>query len=255
MAIDRRTLLQAAVASAAMAGGVSRFAAAQTPKAKAIAFDAYGTLFDVYSVFALAEKLYPGQGTAISQLWRTKQIEYTWLRTMSGTYKPFWDVTEDGLTFTLKRLGLELAPEKKRALMEQYLKLDAFPENLAALQELKTIGIPMAILSNGNPVMLDAAVKSSKMEGIFDAILSVDSVKRFKTVPDVYRLGVDHFKVTAPEIVFVSSNSWDAVGAAWFGYTTYWVNRGNNPPEELGVRVAGEGKTLSDLVAFVKARA
>jgi 2-haloacid dehalogenase len=252
MAIDRRTLLHAMAVTAV---GASRIAAAQTPKVKAIAFDAYGTLFDVYSVFALAEKLYPGQGSAISQLWRTKQIEYTWLRTMSGTYKPFWEVTQDGLTFTIKKLGLELTPEKKRALMEQYLKLDAFPENLDALQALKTMGIPMAILSNGNPAMLDAAVKSSKMEGIFDAILSVDSVKRFKTVPDVYRLGVDHFKVSAPDIVFVSSNSWDAVGAAWFGYTTFWVNRANNPPEELGVQVAGEGKTLSDLVAFVKSRA
>lgn len=221
---------------------------------RACVFDAYGTLFDVHSVAALAERLFPGQGDAVSQLWRTKQIEYTWLRAMTGRYKTFWEVTEDGLVFTAKKLGLELTPEKRTALMEQYLRLDAFPENLEVVEELKSMGLRLAILSNGNPPMLEAVVRSAGMEGLFEALLSVNKVKRFKTVPEVYQLAVDHFGVSAPEIGFVSSNGWDAAGATWFGFTTFWVNRAGNPPEELGVLPAGEGETLADLVGFIKAR-
>lgn len=256
MMADRRNLLRLTATGMALAAvGRGRGAAAQSPKVRALAFDAYGTLFDVYSVGALAEKLFPGQGNALSQLWRTKQIEYTWLRTMSGKHKTFWEVTEDGLVFTAKRLGLDLTPEKRTALMEQYLRLDAFPENLDALRELKGMGLRLAILSNGNPPMLEAAVRSAGMEGLFEALLSVDSVKRFKTAPEVYQLAVDRFGVGAAEIGFVSSNGWDAAGATWFGFTTFWVNRAGNPPEELGVLPTGTGKTLTDLVGFVKARA
>jgi 2-haloacid dehalogenase len=216
-------------------------------------FDAYGTLFDVHSVATLAERLFPGRGDAISYLWRTKQIEYTWLRTMTGRYKTFWEVTEDGLVFTAKKLGLELTPEKRTALMEQYLRLDTFPENLEALEELKSMGLRLAILSNGDPPMLEAAVRSAGMEGLFEVLLSVNKVKRFKTAPEVYQLAVDHFGVSAPEIGFASSNGWDAAGAAWFGFTTFWVNRAGNPPEELGAVPAGQGETLADLVGFAKA--
>jgi 2-haloacid dehalogenase len=254
MDLDRRTFVQTLAVGAALAASAGHSALAQGAKIKAVAFDAYGTLFDVYSVGQLAEKLFPGQGNAISQLWRTKQIEYTWLRAMSGQYRTFWEVTEDGLVFTAQRLGLDLTDDKKRALMEQYNKLDPFPENLEVLKQLKGMGVRMAILSNGNPPMLEAAVKSARMEGLFEALLSVDSVKSFKTVPEVYRLGPDHFKLSAPEIVFVSSNGWDAAGATWFGYTTFWVNRAGNPTEVLGVRPVAEGKTLTDLVEFVKAR-
>ena len=223
---------------------------------RACVFDAYGTLFDVHSVAALAERLFPGRGDAISYLWRTKQIEYTWLRTMAGpdAYRTFWEVTEDGLVFTAKKLGLELTPEKRTALMEQYLRLDAFPENVEALKELKGMGLRLAILSNGNPPMLEAAVRSAGMEGLFETLLSVNKVKRFKTVPEVYQLAVDHFGVSAPEIGFASSNGWDAAGATRFGFTTFWVNRAGNPPEELGVVPVGQGKTLTDLVEFVKTR-
>lgn len=253
MDLDRRTLVRMAAAGAALAAA-GRPAAAQGAKVKAVAFDAYGTLFDVYSVARLAEELFPGHGNAVSQLWRTKQIEYTWLRAMSGRYRTFWEVTEDGLVFTAQKLGLDLTQDKRRALMEQYNKLDPFPENLEALRRLKAMGVRMAILSNGNPPMLEAAVKSSRMEGLFEALLSVDAVKSFKTVPEVYRLAPDHFKLGAPEIVFASSNGWDAAGATWFGFTTFWVNRAGNPPEVLGVRPHAEGKTLTDLVEFVGAR-
>ena len=222
---------------------------------RACVFDAYGTLFDVHSVAALAERLFPGQGDAISHLWRTKQIEYTWLRTMAGpdAYRTFWEVTEDGLVFTARKLGLELTPEKRRALMEQYLRLDAFPENLEALRELKGMGLRLAILSNGDPPMLEAAVRSAGMEGLFEALLSVNKVKRFKTAPEVYQLAVDHFGVSAPEIGFASSKGWDAAGATRFGFTTFWVNRAGNPPEELGAVPAATGRTLDELVGFAKA--
>ncbi len=258
--LDRRTMLRAAGASIAAAAAAQPAAAQQQQTqaggrpAAAVAFDAYGTLFDVFSVAALAERLFPGQGNALSQIWRTKQLEYSWLRTMSGQYKPFWGVTEEALVFATRRLGLELTDEKRRALMDQYLRLDAFPENLAALRELKGMGARLAVLSNGSPEMLEAAVRSAGMEGIFEALLSVDRVRRFKTMPEVYRMGEEQFGRPARDIVFVSSNAWDAIGATWYGYTAFWVNRAGAPLEELGARPAGEGRTLTDLAAFIGGR-
>lgn len=219
---------------------------------QAIAFDAYGTLFDVYSIGALAEKLFPGQGAALAELWRDKQIEYTRLRTMCSTYKPFWEVTQDALVFSCKKLGLDLTLEAQNSLMGQYAKLQAFPENLAVLQKLQAMGLKLAILSNGNPQMLDAAVEAAGMRGIFHHILSVDTVKKFKTAPEAYQLGPDVFGLSAKNILFVSSNCWDACGATWFGYSTFWVNRSHAPLEELGVTPDGTGQDMEDLLKFVE---
>lgn len=219
---------------------------------QAIAFDAYGTLFDVYSIGTLAEKLFPGRGAALAELWRDKQIEYTQLRTMCAMYKPFWEVTQDALIFTCKKLKLELGCEAQNALMGQYAKLQAFPENLGVLQQLQAMGLKLAILSNGNTQMLDAVVKAAGMQGLFSHILSVDAVKKFKTAPEAYQLAPDVFGLSAKNILFVSSNCWDACGATWFGYTTYWVNRADAPLEELGVTPHGQGRTLTDLVDFVE---
>lgn len=219
---------------------------------QAIAFDAYGTLFDVYSIGTLAEKLFPGHGAALAELWRDKQIEYTQLRTMCSVYKPFWEVTQDALIFTCKKLKLELGFEAQNALMGQYAKLQAFPENLGVLQQLHAMGLKLAILSNGNSQMLQAVVKAAGMQGLFNHILSVDAVKKFKTAPEAYQLAPDVFGLSAKNILFVSSNCWDACGATWFGYTTYWVNRADAPLEELGVTPHGQGRTLTDLVDFVE---
>ncbi len=219
---------------------------------RAIAFDAYGTLFDVYSVGALAEQLFPGKGAELAALWRDTQVGYTRLRTLSDRYANFWQVTEDALVFSARRLGLDLGADDLKRLMSQYACLSAFPENLGALKELKLMGLPLAILSNGTPEMLDIAVKSAGMNGLFDHILSVDTVHKYKTAPEAYRLGPDAFKLPTREILFVSSNCWDALGATWFGYTTFWINRSGQPLEELGVQPAAQGRLLTDVLAFVQ---
>ncbi|WP_407280115.1 haloacid dehalogenase type II [Aromatoleum evansii] len=221
---------------------------------RAVAFDAYGTLFDVYSVGALAEQLFPGKGEALTALWRLKQIEYSFLRTLSARYKPFLEITEDGLVYSAKKLGLALSESQRRQLMNQYACLSPFPENLGALKALRALGLPMAVLSNGTPQMLDVAIKSAGMTGLFDHVLSVDAVHQYKTADAAYQLGPDAFGVPAKEILFVSSNGWDAAGATWFGYTTFWINRAQLPIEELGVAPTAVGQRLTDIVEFVQAR-
>jgi 2-haloacid dehalogenase len=218
---------------------------------QAIIFDAYGTLFDVYSIGALAERLFPGKGTAVAELWRDKQIEYTRLRTLSNTYKPFWEVTQDALVFTCRKLGLDLTLDAQTRIMGQYAKLEAFSENLAVLKSLKTKGLKLAILSNGNPEMLNAAVQAAGMSDLFTQVLSVHTVKKFKTAPEAYQLGPDTLGVPAKDTLFVSSNCWDVCGAAWFGYRTFWVNRSNAPLEELGITPHAQGQSLEDLARFV----
>jgi 2-haloacid dehalogenase len=218
---------------------------------RAIAFDAYGTLFDVYSIARLADELFPGKGEAVAGLWRDKQVEYTRLRTLCGHYADFWQVTEDALTYTCERLNLPLAAEAMDRLMDQYARLESHPENKAALSRLKKEGIPMAILSNGTHAMLTSAVAAAGMDGLFDHILSVDGVRRYKTAPEAYQLGPDALGLPAREILFVSSNGWDACGATWFGYPTFWINRHGLPPERLGVQPTMTGRTMDDVVAFV----
>lgn len=218
----------------------------------AIAFDAYGTLFNVYSIGALAEKLFPSRGSALAELWRDKQIEYTRLRTLSSMYRPFWEVTRDALAFACRKLDLELSPEASDLLMAQYARLDPFPENRRVLQELRTMGVKLAILSNGTDGMLDTAVAAAGMEGLFDHVLSVDRVRKFKTAPEAYQLGPKAFGTGPEKILFVSSNGWDVCGAAWFGYRTFWVNRGGGPLEELGVAPDATGNDLNDLLKFVQ---
>lgn len=218
---------------------------------QAIIFDAYGTLFDVYSIGALAERLFPGKGAAVAELWRDKQIEYTRLRTLSNTYKPFWEVTQDALVFTCRKFGLDLTLDAQTQLMGQYAKLQAFPENLGVLQDLKARGLKLAILSNGNPDMLNAAVQAAGMQDLFIQVLSVDSVQKFKTAPEAYQLGPDVLGIAARDSLFVSSNCWDVCGAAWFGYRTFWVNRVNAPMEELGVTPNAQGRSLTDLRGYI----
>lgn len=222
---------------------------------QAIAFDAYGTLFDVYSIGALAERLFPGRGAQLAELWRAKQIEYTQLRTLCSVYKPFWEVTQDALVYACRKLGLDLSIDAQNALMGEYARLKAFPENLGALRELRRMGLKLAILSNGNPQMLDSAVEAAGMHGLFSHILSVDAVKKYKTAPEAYQLGPDVFGLSPRSILFVSSNGWDVCGATWFGYTTFWVNRAGAPMEELGVSPHASGPDMTALLDWVRAQA
>ena len=220
---------------------------------RAVLFDAYGTLFDVYSVGLLAEQLFPSHGERLAQLWRDKQIEYTRLLTMSGRYKPFWDVTRAGLRYAAARLALALDAAAEDQLMNQYRHLSAFPENRDVLVELKRRGVVAGILSNGDPQMLEVAVKSAGLADLLAPVLSVHGVQRFKTDPAAYAIGPQALKVPAAEILFVSSNGWDAIGATWFGYNTLWVNRAGLPLEQLDTSPTRTGSSLRNVLDFFPA--
>lgn len=222
-------------------------------KLRAVLFDAYGTLFDVYSVGLLAEQLFPGKGDALGVLWRDKQIEYTRLVTISNGgahYQPFWDLTRAGLRYACKRLGLALGAAQEEQLMNQYCHLSAFPENREVLQALKARGIVTGILSNGDPSMLNVAVKSAGLEGVLDHVISVDSIRKYKTAPEAYALGTKATGFDAKQISFVSCNSWDALAATWYGYQTLWVNRYQLPFEELGTQPVYTGSSLRDVLSL-----
>lgn len=227
---------------------------------KAVVFDAYGTLFDVYSIQALAEKLYPSHGADISVKWRDKQIEYTRLITQSDPhnsngskyYQPFWELTKLSLEYTLDRLKLDRSSEQVNKLMEQYSRLTPFPENLAVLQKIKVMGLTTAILSNGSPEMLASAVKSAGMEDVLDHIISVDRIRLFKTSPESYGLVQLTIPVSKEEVLFVSSNAWDALGATWYGFKTLWINRQNLPSEAIGRQPDYIGSDLTMVVGVLQ---
>ncbi len=223
------------------------------PTPRAVLFDAYGTLFDVYSVALLAEQLFPGFGERLSLLWRDKQIDYTRITSMSGQYKPFWELTRAGLRFAAQRLGLDLTPVTEDRLMNQYRHLSSFPENREVLAELKARGVPTGILSNGDPEMLGVAVKSAGFSGLLSHVLSVHALRKFKTDPAAYALGPQALMLPAKDILFVSSNGWDAIGATWAGYTTLWVNRAGLPLEQLDTEPTRTGTSLRDVLAFFPA--
>src|SRR5262245_36907977 len=176
---------------------------------RALAFDAYGTLFDVFSVTALCERLFPGNGAALARHWRAKQLQYSLLRSLMGRYRDFWQLTEDGLVHACKSLQLELTDDRRRSLKEAYLKLAVFPDVKPGLEALRDCGFRLVILSNGSPTMLDAAARHANISNLFDAILSADDVRVFKPSPDVYRLALTRLNATAKDVGFVSSNSWD----------------------------------------------
>ena len=220
---------------------------------KAVLFDAYGTLFDVYSVALLAEQLFPGHGQALSVLWRDKQIEYTRLVTTSNDgehYQPFWALTRAGLRYACKKLALDLTPAHEEKLMNQYRHLSAFPENKEVLAALKAKGVVTGILSNGDPEMLGVAVRSAGLDGLLDHVLSVDVVRKYKTHPAAYALGTAATGLAAKQIAFVSCNAWDALAATWFGYRTLWVNRYQVPFEVLGTQPTRTGASLRDVLSF-----
>jgi 2-haloacid dehalogenase len=217
---------------------------------RAVLFDAYGTLFDVHSVALLAEQLFPGHGERLSHLWRDKQIEYSRLASMGGQYRPFWELTRAGLRYAAQRLELALDTTAEDRLMNQYRHLSTFPENREVLSELRTRRIPTGILSNGDPEMLGVAVKSAGFSGLLAHVLSVHALRRYKPDPAVYALGAQALGLPADEILFVSSNGWDAIGATWYGYTTLWVNRSGLPPEQLDTAPTRTGTSLRDVLSF-----
>jgi 2-haloacid dehalogenase len=220
---------------------------------KAVVFDAYGTLFDVYSIAMQAERLRPGKGAAMAALLREKQIDYTRLRTMCNRYVDFWQCTADALSFVDQQLQLGLLPEERSSLMQAYATLPPFADAAPVLGRLKTMGLPLAILSNGTPQMLKEVVQAAGLSEFFDALLSVDTVRQFKTADAAYALGPQWAGVAAENMVFVSSNGWDAACATWYGYRTFWVNRARAATEVL-VDPHGIGHGLSDLIPWIEAK-
>jgi 2-haloacid dehalogenase len=259
MSRDRREFMKLASATAAVVGT----AWAATPAAaqmsgqfksiKALAFDAYGTLFDVFSVTALCEQLFPGKGNQLAQIWRFKQLQYSLMRSLMGRHRDFWGLTEDGLVWASKNLQLDLTADKKKQLMDAYLSLAAFPDVKPGLDALKKQGVKLAILSNGEPRMLEAAAKSAGIRDLLDEIISVEEVKIFKVSPRVYNLAPERMKVSNPELGFVSANNWDAVAAASAGLRTFWIQRSTvEVPEELGFQVDTIVKAITDLAPLLR---
>ena len=213
---------------------------------EACVFDAYGTLFDVHSAAARMKDELGDKADALSDMWRLKQLQYTWLRSLMGRHEDFWQVTGDALDYSMRALDLENDALRAK-LMEQYLQLEAYPEVVDVLTQLKDSGKKTAILSNGEPSMLIAAAKSAKIYPLLDGVLSIEKVGIFKPHPSTYQIAVDELKVAANHISFQSSNGWDAHGAAAFGFVVAWVNRFNQPHENLPAAAHAEIKTLSDL--------
>jgi 2-haloacid dehalogenase len=245
MFVNRRkfvTLAAAALAAPSTRAATSRF--------KAIAFDGF-VITDPRPVFARTEELFPDKGRALNEAWRTRIFEYTWLRTVGGHYADFWHVIEDSLLVAARAAKLDLSRDQRETLMQTWLTLKAWPDVAPALKELKAAGIRMAFLANLTAKMLDAVMTNSALDGFFEPHLSTDKVNVFKPDPRAYQMGIDAFRLPKEEIAFAAFAGWDAVGAKWFGYPTFWVNRANAPAEELGATPDGVGAGMTDLVKFV----
>ena len=221
------------------------------PNIKACVFDAYGTLFDVHSAVGKYYERLGDVADQVSALWRTKQLEYTWLRSLMKKHVDFWQITRDGLDYALDVFNIT-DRQLRSDLIDAYLQLQCYPEVPDTLQKLKAGGRKIAILSNGSPAMLEAVVKSSGLADLVQTILSVETVGVFKPHPAVYQLAVDRLGVAAPEIVFMSSNAWDAVGATAFGLRVAWINRFAQRPERLSYQPDTEIKTLAELPGLLE---
>ena len=250
--MNRRDFLHLAAAGAAagLYETTGQAQAATDRKIKAIAFDAL-TTFDARPVFALANELFPGKGAELSNAWRIRQFEYQWLRALSGRYADFWQATEEALVFAANLLKLDLSADKRERLMEAYLELKAWPDAAPALRALRDSGVRLALLSNATPDLLDAWIRNSGLENMYEHVLSTNAIRTYKPDPRAYQMGVGAFGLKLDEIAFAAFGGWDVAGAKWFGYPTFWVNRLGLPIEELGVAPDGVGQSLTELVPFV----
>jgi 2-haloacid dehalogenase len=225
---------------------------AQSKIIKAIAFDGF-VIIDPRPVAIRAEELFPGHGARLMDVWRSRQFEYTWLRTLSRRYVDFSQVTQEALVFAATAAKLDLTAEKRDRLMQTFLELKAWPDVAPALREFRNKGIRMAFLANPPARMFDAVVRNSGLEGLLEEHLSTDRVQAYKPDPRAYQMGLDAFGLGREEIVFAASASWDAAGAKAFGYPTIWINRANLPAEELGVAPDAIGAGMTDLAKVVGA--
>jgi 2-haloacid dehalogenase len=220
------------------------------PRIKAVGFDAF-TIFDPNSVTTAVEEGFPGKGKELTALWRTRQFEYCWLRTLSRAYVDFWQITEEALVFAFKATRIDLSPESRAKLMDAFLQLKPFPDSAAALKAMRDAGIRLAYVSNFTPTMLKLNSENAGIADLFEYALSTDAVKAFKPDPRAYQMAESAFKMQRESIVFAAFGGWDAAGARSFGLHTFWVNRFNAPFEELGVEPDAEGGTLTELAKYL----
>lgn len=218
---------------------------------RAILFDVYGTLLDVHGLTVELERLFPGEGAALSALWRVRQIDYTRLRTLGGRHADFAQVTGDALDYACEKLGLSLAQSDRARLLGAYDTLPAHPDTLPALTALAASGLQLGVLSNGTPRMLRTALAAAGLAPLLPTVLSIEAAGKYKTAPEAYRLGPLAFELDPGDIGFVSSNGWDAAGATWFGFRTFWCNRSNEPLERLGVTPERTGNSLGEVALWV----
>lgn len=219
-------------------------------RAKAIAFDAF-VIFDSRPIAVLAESLFPGKGATFIEVWRTRQFEYCWLRTLTHQYADFRTVTEDALAFAAEMLKLSLSQTQRRQLMDAYVALAPWPDAKPALEVWKNCGMRMALLSNFTRSMLEANLANAKLNDLFERVLSADLAEAYKPDPRAYQLGIRELQLQREEILFFASSGWDAAGAKAFGYRTYWINRLGVPAEKLAASADVSGKDLIDVHNFV----
>jgi len=220
---------------------------------KAVAFDAF-TLFDPRPIFLACEAVAPGRGSELASLWRTRQFEYQWLRALAGQYQDFFAATQAALEFAAQSLKVDLRASERERLMRGFFEMRAWPDVPQALRDLRRAGKQLALLSNATAPILEAALTNSALQGALDRIISTDRIKSFKPDPRAYQLGVDLLGVAKHELVFVAFAGWDAAGAKWFGYPTFWNNRQGAVEEVLGVKPDGSGATLHELTRFIAGR-
>jgi 2-haloacid dehalogenase len=225
-------------------------AAVRPSKYRAVAFDAF-PVFDPRPIAARCEALFPGRGSELAGMWRTRQFEYAWLRAVANQYADFERVTDDALTFAAKALGLEMTAEKRDQLLRVHFELGAWPDAMPVLTKLGDAGLRLAFLSNFTPGMLNACIKFAGLDGVFDRVLSTDAARTYKPDPRAYQLGTAALELPREQILFAAFAGWDAAGARSFGYPTFWVNRLGLPPEQLGVLPDMTGPDLNALLAFV----
>jgi len=224
--------------------------AADRPRVRAVAFDAF-PIFDPRPIPRLLERLCPGNGDALWAAWTRRQFEYTWLRVSAKRYRDFWSVTQDALRFAAAQVGVELSDATREEILSEYRSLKPWDDVPEALDELRRRDLRLAFLSNMTHAMLEDMIRSSGLEGVFDRVISTDEARTYKPDPKAYDLGVERLGLQREEIVFVAFAGWDGAGASWYGYPTYWANRLGAPAEELGVRVDHASKSLGELPGFI----
>jgi 2-haloacid dehalogenase len=222
-----------------------------SPAIRAVAFDLF-TIFDPRSVIAAVEAAVPGQGTALAAAWRSRQFEYAWLRAAGGHYADFRQVTEDALRVALRERKLELPAAAQARLVDAYSELTAWPDAAAALRAMRASGLRLAPLANYTPRMISALIDHAGLADVFEQLISTDAARTFKPHPRAYQLGVDRFGLPSAQIAFAAFGGWDAAGASWFGYPTFWVNRLGVEPDQLDGPKA-TGRDLTELAAWIAA--